>query len=82
MAGEARRFWPPPARLRFRIDLVDKQHLNVDAVGMGVDGADLVFFARWSEDGGIPLATRVPRERVLAVTTDAAVHDPLRPDLP
>ena len=80
MAGEARRFWPPPSRLRFHVDMVDDQHLTVDAVGMGIDGPDLVFFGRWSESGGVPLANRVPRDRVVSVTTDASAHDPRGPD--
>jgi hypothetical protein len=76
-AGEARRFWPPPQWLRFHIELVGHKTVTVDAVGMGIDGSDLVFFSRWSENGGIPLSNRVPRVRVLSVTTDVAVHDPL-----
>jgi hypothetical protein len=35
------------------------------------------FFGRWSAEGGIPMGNRVPRERVLQVTTDAASHDPM-----
>jgi hypothetical protein len=79
MAGEARRFWPPPSRLRFRIEMVDDQHLTVDAVGMGMDGPDLIFFGRWPEEGGIPIANRVPRERVVSVTKTPLHMTPVSP---
>ena len=82
MAGEARRFWPPQQRLRFHVELIGHKKLTVDAVGMGIDGNELVFFSRWSEQGGITLSNRVPRERVLSVTTDAAAHDPLDGESP
>jgi hypothetical protein len=49
---------------------------------MGIEGPDLVFFGRWSAEGGIPMGNRVPRERVLQVTTDAASHDPRDPSDP
>lgn len=78
MSGEARRFWPPPPKIDFRVDLVDGTHLNVPAVGMAVDGDHLLFFSRWSESGGMPTGNRVPRERVVTVTTEATLSKPPR----
>jgi hypothetical protein len=82
MAGEVRRSWPPPLRLRFQVELIGNKLLTVDAVGMGIDASDVVFFSRWSQQGGIPLSNRVPRESILSVTTDAAAHDPLDGESP
>ena len=76
VAGEAKRFWPPPLSIDFRVDLVDGTHLDVPAVGVAVDGDDLVFFSRWSERGGVPMGSRLPRERVAAVTTAAMLSRP------
>lgn len=76
VSGEAKRFWPPPVTIDFRVDMVDGSHLDVSAVGVAVDGDDLLFFSRWSERGGLPIANRVPRERVTAVTTAATRSPP------
>jgi len=76
VAGEAKRFWPPPARIDFRVDLVDGTHLDVPAVGVAVDGDDLLFFSRWSDAGGVPSGSRVARARVTAVTTVATLSQP------
>jgi hypothetical protein len=76
MSGEARRFWPRPRKIDFRVDLVDGTHLDVPAVGVAVDGEHLLFFSRWSEGGGVPLGSRIPRERIVTVTTAATLSGP------
>lgn len=76
MAGEARRFWPPPVTVDFRVDFVDGSHLNVPAVGVAIDGDHLLFFSRWSERGGLPIGSRIPRERIATVTTAGLLSEP------
>lgn len=67
-------FLAVPVAAALPIEMVDGQPLTMHAVGMGLDGSDLIFFGRWSDSGGIPIATRAPRDRVVSVTTDGSTH--------
>ena len=59
----------------FVVEMVSGPPATVRAIGMGMDGDEVVFFNRWPTGGGPPRAgTRIDRTRVLSVTTDCTAR--------
>ena len=59
----------------FVVEMVGGSPAAVRALGMGMDGDEVVFFNHWPSSGGPPRAgTRIKRTRVLSVTTDCTAR--------
>ena len=58
----------------FVVDMVSGDPVRIRALGVAMDGDQVVFFNHWPTGGSRPVGTRIERSRLVSVTTDCAAR--------
>jgi hypothetical protein len=71
VSAQGDNLYDQPRWMDFTVAYRDGSAGKIRALGLALDGDDLLFFNHWAQQSP-PAGTRVPRANVISITTDAA----------